>query len=106
MVNRSQSDISSGVGMPAARDAERRWFDSHKETYGADTHNVGTDVLCKMLVDILGAAVRFQSTPRGNPLVIMSASCSFVLTYLMKMPGSVFLLSKTQSISMRCVLGT
>ena len=67
MVNRSQSDISSGVGMPAARDAERRWFDSHKETYGADTHNVGTDVLCKMLVDILGAAVRFQSTPRGFP---------------------------------------
>lgn len=69
VVNRSQSDIQTGVDMRAARENERRWFEAHGEIYGtasvdgpdtgdARARNVGTDALVTALVRILSERVR------------------------------------------------
>ena len=96
VVNRSQSDIASGVDMSTARANERAWFEAHKEVYATemddfdssndDLHattedmrlsqkknNLGTDALVSALVHILGEQVR-RKIPKIRDTVEMSAN--------------------------------
>ena len=84
VVNRSQSDIQAKVDMRAAREKERRWFETHGEIYRSsvateDTEdtsliarNVGTDALVAALVRILGEQVR-RKIPKIRETVESSA---------------------------------
>jgi dynamin 1-like protein len=95
-VNRSQSDIASGVDMSTARANERAWFEAHREVYATETddfdssndnlqvttedmrlhqkkNNLGTDALVSALVHILGEQVR-RKIPKIRDTVEMSAN--------------------------------
>ena len=96
VVNRSQSDIASGVDMSTARANERAWFEAHKEVYATETddfdssndslqattqdmrlhqkkNNLGTDALVSALVNILGEQVR-RKIPKIRDTVEMSSN--------------------------------
>jgi GTPase SAR1 family protein len=96
VVNRSQSDIASGVDMSTARTNERAWFEAHKEVYATETDdfdssndnlqatteytrrghkksNLGTDALVSALVNILGEQVR-RKIPKIRDTVETSAN--------------------------------
>ena len=96
VVNRSQSDIASGVEMSTARTNERAWFEAHKEVYATETDdfdssndnlqatteytrrghkksNLGTDALVSALVNILGEQVR-RKIPKIRDTVETSAN--------------------------------
>ena len=96
VVNRSQSDIASGVDMLTARANERAWFEAHREVYATETddfdssndnlqattqdmrlhqkrNNLGTDALVSALVNILGEQVR-RKIPKIRDTVEMSAN--------------------------------
>ena len=72
VVNRSQSDIQSGVDMPSARDAERKWFSDHAHVYGDMIDKTGTDTLVQTLTSILETQVRLK-IPRIQETVAKSA---------------------------------
>ena len=96
VVNRSQSDIASGVDMLTARANERAWFEAHREVYATETddfdssndnlqattqdmrlhqkkNNLGTDALVSALVNILGEQVR-RKIPKIRDTVEMSSN--------------------------------
>ena len=97
VVNRSQSDIASGVDMSTARANERVWFEAHREVYATETddfdssndnlqatteytrkglqkkNNLGTDALVSALVNILGEQVR-RKIPKIRDTVEMSSN--------------------------------
>jgi GTP-binding protein EngB required for normal cell division len=96
VVNRSQSDIASGVDMSTARANERAWFEAHREVYATETddfdssndnlhatteytrlhqkkNNLGTDALVSALVNILGEQVR-RKIPKIRDTVEMSSN--------------------------------
>lgn len=87
VVNRSQSDIASGVDMSTARENERAWFEAHGAVYATDDldsyvdglhakihekNNLGTDALVSALVRILGEQVR-RKIPKIRDTVETSA---------------------------------